>query len=163
MTGGAFSREGRNRVQCDQETNRTRTVITRQLRHIHGSWVQTRDHTGHYRACRTHAGILCRSNLGVPAKKAAQRADNLRTLHLLLAEHVESKQERDRFLETPVFPVHNEVSRSPAAFVVQISSGLGVQHLNGVRQTFARAIEKVYQPSDFVLAIAVEFSCLHVP
>ncbi|MBV9624467.1 MAG: hypothetical protein JOZ14_10860 [Acidobacteria bacterium] len=36
---------------------------------------------------------------GVLAKKAAQRADSLRTLYLLLAEYVESEQERDRFLQ----------------------------------------------------------------
>ena len=41
---------------------------------------------------------------GVLAKKAAQRADSLRTLYLLLAEHVESKQERDRFLRDAGFP-----------------------------------------------------------
>jgi len=41
---------------------------------------------------------------GVLAKKAAQRADSLRTLYLLLAEHVESKQERDRFLRDASFP-----------------------------------------------------------
>jgi eukaryotic-like serine/threonine-protein kinase len=41
---------------------------------------------------------------GVLAKKAAQRADSLRTLYLLLAEHVESKQERDRFLRDAAFP-----------------------------------------------------------
>jgi len=41
---------------------------------------------------------------GVLAKKAAQRADSLRTLYLLLAEHVKSKQERDRFLRDAGFP-----------------------------------------------------------
>jgi serine/threonine-protein kinase len=41
---------------------------------------------------------------GVLAKKAAQRADSLRTLYLLLAEYVESKQERDRFLRDAGFP-----------------------------------------------------------
>jgi nucleotidyltransferase/DNA polymerase involved in DNA repair len=35
---------------------------------------------------------------GVLAKRAAQRADSLRALYLLLAEHVESKADRDRFL-----------------------------------------------------------------
>ncbi|HXY06438.1 MAG TPA: protein kinase [Terriglobales bacterium] len=38
------------------------------------------------------------------AKKAAQRADSLRTLYLLLAEHVKSKQERARFLRDAGFP-----------------------------------------------------------
>ena len=41
---------------------------------------------------------------GVLAKKAAQRADSLRTLYLLLAEHVESKRERERFLRDAGFP-----------------------------------------------------------
>jgi eukaryotic-like serine/threonine-protein kinase len=41
---------------------------------------------------------------GVLAKKAAQRADSLRTLYLLLAEHVKSKRERDRFLRDAGFP-----------------------------------------------------------
>jgi serine/threonine protein kinase len=35
---------------------------------------------------------------GVLAKRAAQRADSLRALYLLLAEHVENKKERSRFL-----------------------------------------------------------------
>ena len=41
---------------------------------------------------------------GVLAKKAALRADSLRTLYLLLAEHVERKLERDRFLRDAGFP-----------------------------------------------------------
>jgi len=41
---------------------------------------------------------------GVLAKRAARRADSLRALWLLLAEHVESTEERDRFLRDAGFP-----------------------------------------------------------
>ena len=41
---------------------------------------------------------------GVLVRKAVQRADSLRTLYLVLAEHVKSKQERDRFLRDAGFP-----------------------------------------------------------
>jgi eukaryotic-like serine/threonine-protein kinase len=55
-----------------------------------------------------HAARMLAHHVGpisaVLAKKAAQRADSLRTLYLLLAEHVESKQERDRFLRDAGFP-----------------------------------------------------------
>jgi tetratricopeptide (TPR) repeat protein len=40
----------------------------------------------------------------VLAKKAARRADSVRTLYLLLADHVESKSERARFLRDAGFP-----------------------------------------------------------
>jgi hypothetical protein len=40
---------------------------------------------------------------GVLAKKAALRADSLRALYLLLAEHVDRKPERDRFLQDAGF------------------------------------------------------------
>ena len=41
---------------------------------------------------------------GVVARRAAQRADSLRTLYRLLAQHVESKTERDCFLRGAGFP-----------------------------------------------------------
>jgi serine/threonine-protein kinase len=41
---------------------------------------------------------------GVLVKKAAQRADSLRALHLLLAEHVKPETERARFLSESGFP-----------------------------------------------------------
>jgi serine/threonine protein kinase len=41
---------------------------------------------------------------GVLAKRAAQRADCLRSLYLILAEHVENKAERARFLKDAGFP-----------------------------------------------------------
>ena len=47
-----------------------------------------------------HVGPISR----VLAKRAAQRADCLHTLYLLLAEHVETKAERARFLHDAGFP-----------------------------------------------------------
>jgi tetratricopeptide (TPR) repeat protein len=41
---------------------------------------------------------------GVLTKKAAQRADSLRALYLLLAEHVGTESERDHFLQDAGFP-----------------------------------------------------------
>jgi serine/threonine-protein kinase len=47
-----------------------------------------------------HVGPLSR----VLTKKAVQRADSLRALYLLLAEHLESKTERAQFLRDVGFP-----------------------------------------------------------
>jgi len=47
-----------------------------------------------------HVGPLA----GVLAKRAAPRATSLRTLYLLLAEHVENKKDRSRFLRDGGFP-----------------------------------------------------------
>jgi serine/threonine protein kinase len=41
---------------------------------------------------------------GVLARRAAQRADSVRTLYFLLAEHLESKSDRSRFLRDAGFP-----------------------------------------------------------
>jgi serine/threonine protein kinase len=59
-------------------------------------------------AAITHAAQLLARHVGplagVLAKRAAPRADSLRALYLLLAEHVENKKERSRFLRDGGFP-----------------------------------------------------------
>lgn len=56
----------------------------------------------------THAAQLLARHVGplagVLAKRAAPRADSLHSLYLLLAEHVENKKERSRFLRDGGFP-----------------------------------------------------------
>jgi serine/threonine-protein kinase len=52
------------------------------------------------RALATHVGPIS----GVLARKAALRADSLRSLYLLLAEHVQNGKDRRRFLRDAGFP-----------------------------------------------------------
>ena len=47
-----------------------------------------------------HVGPISR----ILAKRAAERAENRRALYLLLAEHVENKTDRARFLRDAGFP-----------------------------------------------------------
>jgi serine/threonine-protein kinase len=52
------------------------------------------------RALATHVGPIS----GVLAKKAAQRADSLRSFYVLLSEHVRNGKDRRRFLRDAGFP-----------------------------------------------------------